>query len=508
MNLKTIMTGRKLFLAIALWLTCLTHATTINLPTTIWNKCRNGADSLSALAEFHKRYVNKDVTIVYPRNHVVHLSITEKAQTIGLSKQTDFNGCTFVVDNRSKNHYLFAIVYPETTAKPIEISKKDIDKGDFSKLPVFQNNRCLLLIKDRNPWVKNRKGYNYGATRSDILLIEDGKALNQATTLYDTPSSNPECKFLETDLTEKKFANLTFIRSARSTAITNLMLVKFQNNVSIENVSIETPPLTKKQPHEGDYCFNVQNCTNITFHDVTIDGTYSDYNKYGYAISLDNVWNSFFIRLKAKAQWGIFGNYNLNTASLEDCDINRFDIHCYGRDITFKNCTFRNTLNDTNTYNQFSSVFGTILFEGCRFERFCPVLQEPSFNAYTGYDLLMNNCYMEADERHNCIIQAGMLEAETNSRPELKEKCWPNVSINGLTLKTNDVSDFYIFNPMAGNTYKGKIGHLSNISINGLQLIPANSTINIIESSLKISTRKRMKRNYTLPNRIKIQKRL
>ena len=115
---------------------------------------------------------------------------------------------------------------------------------------------------------------------------------------------------------------------------------------------------------------------------------------------------------------------------------------------------------------------------------------------------------MEADERHNSIIQAGMLEAETNSRPELKEKCWPNVSINGLTLKTNDVSDFYIFNPMAGNTYKGKIGHLSNISINGLQLIPANSTINIIESSLKISTRKRMKRNYTLPNRIKIQKRL
>lgn len=423
--MNTFMTRRKLFLAFTFWLTCLTHATTINLPTSIWYKCRNGADSLNALAEFHKRFVNKDVTIVYPRNLVIHLSVTERSQTIGLSKQTDFNGCTFIVDNRSKNHYLFAITYPEATAKPIEISKKDIDKGDFSKHPIFQGNSHLLLIKDSNPWVKNREGYNYGAIRSDILLIEDGKALNRATTLYDTPSSNPECKYIEADFTEKKFANLTFIRSARSTAITNLLLVQFQNNISIENVSIKTPPISGRHPHEGDFCINVQNCTNITFRVVTIDGTYSDYNKYGYGISLDNVWSSSFIRLKAKAQWGIFGNYNINTATLEDCDINRFDIHCYGRNITFRNCTFRNTLNDINTYNQFSSVFGTILFENCRFLHFHPVLHESSYNAYTDYDLAMRNCYMELDRNHDSIIRAGKLENATNSRPELQEKCLP-----------------------------------------------------------------------------------
>ena len=481
---------------------------TIDVPTSIWRQCKNGRDSLDALYKFHRPYTNQDVTIRYPAHQVVHLTITDKAETIWLSKHTDFNGCTFIVSNTSKNHFLFAIAYPDATAEPVEISKKTIDKGDFSKLSEFQNNPYLLLIEDRTPWIENRKGYNYGATRRDILFIENGKALNQVTTIYNTPYSNPECKYLKADIEEKLFANLTFIRSAHSTAITNLLVVSLQNNVSINNIRIDTPPLAEKQPHEGDQCFRIHNSTNVIFRDVTINGTYSDYNKYGYGINMDNVWNSSFIRLKAKAQWGIFGNNNINTAFLEDCDINRFDIHCYGRDVSFKNCTFRNTLNDINTYNQFSSVFGTILYEDCQFERFCPVLHESSYNVYTGYNLVMNNCYLEMDERHNCIIQAGVLEEETNSRPELKEKCWPNVSINGITLKTNGISDFYIFNPMAGNTYKGKIGHLSNISINGIELIPASANINIIESSLKISASKRIKRNYTLPNRIKIQKRL
>ena len=482
-------------------------AATIDVPTSIWKECKNGKDSLHALVQFHRPYNNQDVTVRYPARQVIHLTITDKAETIWLSKHTDFNGCTFIVSNRSKNHFLFAIGHPDTKAKPINISKGAIDKGIFAQHQEFQKGVKLLLIKDRTPWVGNRKGYNYGAFREDILLVKEGNALNKVTANYNTTSSEPECRYMDTDDKEKVFSNLHFIRNANSSAITNLLVVSLQNNVRIENINISTQT-SENIPHEGDQCFRVQNSANVTFRDVTIDGTYSSHNKYGYGINMENVWNCHFIRLKAMAQWGIFGNNNINTASLEDCDINRFDIHCYGRDISFKNCTFRNTLNDTNTYNQFSSVFGTILFEGCRFERFCPVLQEPSFNAYTGYDLVMNNCYMEIDKRHNCIIQAGMLEAEANSRPELKEKCWPNVSINGLTLKTNGVSDLYIFNPMAGNTYKGKIGHLSNISINGLQLIPANSAINIIESSLKISTRKRMKRNYTLPNRVKIQKRI
>jgi hypothetical protein len=241
---------------------------------------------------------------------------------------------------------------------------------------------------------------------------------------------------------------------------------------------------------------------------VLIDGTYSRKNLYGYGILMDNVWNSHFVRLTARANWGIFGTNNLNNTVLRNCDINRFDIHCYGRDISFKNCTFRNTLNDINTYNQFSSVFGTILFENCRFLHFYPVLHESSYNAYTEYNLVMRNCYMELDRNHNCIISAGKLENEINSRPELKEKCWPNITIDGLTLKTNGIADFYLFKPMGDNNYSKKLEHLSDISVSNVSLIPSGTILQFHESPYKVRTRQRLKRAYSFPSNIRLQKRI
>lgn len=483
-------------------------AHTIDLSTTIWNNCKNGSDSLEALFQFHRPYINKDVTIKYPANQVIHLDITEKAQTIWLSNRTDFNGCTFIVNNQRKNHFLFAIAYPDATARPINIGKETIDEGNFSRFSELKSGLQILFIEDRKPWIENRKGYNYGAVRKDILFIKNGKVLNQITTNYNTANSNPECKYLDANNTEKLFTNITFVRTANSTAITNLLAVSLQNNVMIDNISIYTPAYSDKQPQEGDQCFRIYNSTNVTFRDVSLNGTYSGYNKYGYGINMDNVWNSAFIRLKTKAQWGIFGNNNINNITLEDCDINRFDIHCYGRDITFRNCTFRNNLNDINTYNQFSSVFGTILFENCRFLHFYPVLHESSYNAYTGYNLVMRNCYMELDRDHDCIIRAGKLENVTNSRPELKEKCWPNIDINGLTLKTNGVTDFYLFKPTGENKYSQKLEHLSYISINNMQLIPSEATLQFHESPYTIRTKQRMKRTYSLPNNIRLKKRI
>ena len=73
----------------------------------------------------------------------------------------------------------------------------------------------------------------------------------------------------------------------------------------------------------------------------------------------------------------MFGNNNINTALIENSEINRFDIHCYGRDISFKDVVF------VNLYNQFSSTFGTIRFDRCTFRHFTPVLYEASYNSYT-----------------------------------------------------------------------------------------------------------------------------
>lgn len=123
------------------------------------------------------------------------------------------------------------------------------------------------------------------------------------------------------------------------------------------------------------------------------DGNYSTINQYGYGIYLNNVYQTSISNMTAKAQWGIFGSTNVNTLTLSNSHINRFDIHCLGKNILMKNCSFRNTLNKQNTYNQFSSMQGYVEFDSCSFIQFRPVLIETSYNTYTKFDLILNDCY-------------------------------------------------------------------------------------------------------------------
>jgi hypothetical protein len=41
-------------------------------------------------------------------------------------------------------------------------------------------------------------------------------------------------------------------------------------------------------------------------------------------------------------------------------------------------------------------VFGTVLFDGCRFTDFVPVLLEPTYNAYTPFTLVFKDCTFDA----------------------------------------------------------------------------------------------------------------
>lgn len=100
------------------------------------------------------------------------------------------------------------------------------------------------------------------------------------------------------------------------------MNVENQYNLEFKNIDFHTPQDTLV----GDAMIGVTNCCDVTFKDVWIDGTYSKTDYYGYGICMGNVSNAKFIRLKGNANWGVFGNNNVNTAYLKDCDINRFDV--------------------------------------------------------------------------------------------------------------------------------------------------------------------------------------
>lgn len=204
-----------------------------------------------------------------------------------------------------------------------------------------------------------------------------------------------------------------------------------------------------------------ENCANIKVKDVTIDGTYSLKDKYGYGIGMNNVWNVSFVGLTASGTWGVFGNNNVG-ATLDDCDINRFDIHCYGRDVICKNTIFR------NLYNQFSSLYGTLRFEGCHFVDFVPVLFESSYSAYTHFNLEIENCVIEVDKERPYLISAGNPGKLSVKPPKaLAKACWPDVNIKKLTVTLPEGTNNRNVFQLRGGTGTKMYG-ITEIDIDGL----------------------------------------
>lgn len=422
-------------------------------------EAQSDSDRYEVLYNTHVAALEAGVSVDYSGLEELTIEIPKSAKRIPLGRTTDFKGLRLIVRNKSKLCYLFELRQP---AHDIVIDKQLLDGGDFSSVPELAKGLFQLVVEDTNYWVKQRSGYSYGAKRRDILLISDGHSRNAPVAPYNNEQSAPVCSLCMVDENENPVViqNLTFIRDEMNTYKVQLFTISQQNNLLIKNLTIITP----ESKLVADAAIDISNCTNVTLENVTINGTYSRSDHYGYGIQMNNVWNSRFIRLNAQAKWGIFGTNNINTVFLQECDINRFDIHCYGRDVMARDCKF------SNLYNQFSSFFGTLTYIKCRFVNCIPLLFEPSYNAYTPFDLNMEDCVFDAFPSRNYLISAGNLDGAENLRPELAKKCWPNISIKNLTVNIPDnIDKFVIFNSKSQKGEDAEISYFSKMTINGMK---------------------------------------
>lgn len=422
-------------------------------------KAGNGVERYNVLYETHKAAVAAGVNVDYSGIKTINLEIPENAKRIPLTQFNDFKGCVLVVKNTTKNHRLFNYAAKET---PISINKQSIDNGDFRSIEPLRRGRYLLLIEDENPWVLKRKGYKYGHQRKDVLLVENGRARNATTMPYNNAYSKPKCTYVTLDDKPFVFKNVTIERDPGCTFLTDVAYIAGADDVQISNVKIHTPVSNLTD----DRGIMIYNCTNVTLEDVTIDGTYSQTDHSGYGFTLNNIWNLKVKRMYGKGNWGIFGNNNINTALIEDSKINRFDIHCYGRDIAFKNVEF------FDLYNQYASVFGTIRYGKCTFTNFVPVLNGGSYNAFVGHDIVFSDCVFNVTAKKNCIIKLSNLGADVNERKELSAKALPNVRIKNLTVNMTEGADYlYLFYTKSSTKEVEELDYLSSITIDGMTVV-------------------------------------
>ena len=419
---------------------------------------KTGEERFNVLKRAHQDALVFGRDVDYTGVGRVDLEIPAGASTIPLRENTDFKGATFHVTNKSKKLYLFTL---SQGRKSVNVTGAQIDAADYSTVPELRNGLYLLMVQDDSLWVYRREGHDYGATRKEAILVRYGVGSNGPCAPYNTPATRINATYCSVTDELKTVSNVTLDRDKASTFMTHLVKFDSQNNIKLTNITINTP---QDNDWVGDACISITNCTNILCEDITINGTYSQTNYYGYGIACNGITNATFRRLHSACRWGVFGNNNTHNSVLEDSDTERYDTHCYGRNITVRNSTL------TGRGIPVSSIFGTIRLEDSKLVRCYPYSIRADYNSYVDLDIVIKNCEMSGTSAW--IFPMGRLDNLINERPELAKKRWPNVTIDGLKFSVpSGATAVYLFRPSTKNSYSENLGYISNISIKGLELI-------------------------------------
>jgi hypothetical protein len=461
--------------------------------------CTSRTDLLNRISAIHQMAYENGDKVVYPSKKIFNISIPTNFKPIKLTDNTDFNGCTFVVENKQEKTVLFELS-AANSPKAVRIEKSQLKAGAVIKLG--SNSPKLLTVKDENLWttrydfdsqgeISGVKGKYY---RKDILFIADSVVTNDPIATYDNNDSNPSYKYVYVTTDEKTFRNVSLIREVSSSAITNLLHVEHQYNVSIENVNVKTEiQPDPKDRFYNDQCIRVDNSVKIRMADITVLNTYSAQSIWGYAIEMNNVYDCSFSNLDITAIRGGFNTTCANKMSFTDCILNRVDVHYYGRDILCTNCTFRNTLNNFHVYNRVASFYGTLRYDNCFFDNFLPVRIDSEYNAFTPFNVEMNDCTLkiiyQSPSFYNCICYVPILESLENERTELREKCLPNLNIKKLKIAgPKNVKEFCFF-IINRPKYKGDIQGLENINVDNVSYaIDGNTSLTFHDCNQQLPT--------------------
>lgn len=410
----------------------------------------------------------------------LRLEVPPEAQSIPLQSDNDFGGAVFVVTNTANSLFLFSHT---PAASPIPVGDtlalcRAIDNGDFRGIAPLNEGDWLLHIIDSTPWVDRREGSEYGHYREDIVTIHDGISADRPAMPYIPGGSRPTLLGRRLDSITPNgfsFSNITLLRDSASSASTYLLQLENLPQATLRNIVVVTP--VTDRIGANDAIIYIYNSANVFIDTLVLWGTYSRLNHSGYGLLMGNLRNTRIRALSAISEWGIFGTNNMVNTFIEHSDFNRFDIHCYGRDVTIDHCLQR------NGYNQFSSVYGTIALRFCTFDNFTPVIIEDSYKAYSHFLLSIDSCRWYPSADHKTIFQGGSIDSRINSRQELQTPALPDIEINNLDITTSrKIRRLELFH-MSGRENRAHLhGGLQHIVLHGVSITGNSSTLLLLSN--------------------------
>lgn len=455
-----------------------------------WKTAKTGAQRAKVLYDAQSEALERGTTVDYTGIRRIELEVTSEFKSIPLTGHDDFCGVEFVVKNDAKDVPLFSLV---RKGKAIELDKSLLDGTRFSSVPELRLGEHLLVIKDENLWVDNRVGYNYGHTRKDILLIRNKTSLNKVIAPYNNEQSSPVCKVIPVTEGRLYVKNFTLSRVTGSKKKIFCLNVQGVAHLMIESITINTP----ENSLSGDQAIKITDCADVTLRNVTINNSYSQSNKYGYGININNTWSIRMENVCGTAPWGLLGNNNMSDTYLEKCAFNRFDIHCYGRNVYLKDCTFDG--GSRGWYCGGSSIYGVIQYDRCTFINCTPFANGDSYKTAVPVDVVFNDCVFNVTKMKHSIFGTKVLNDKVNPRHGLEQKCLPNIEINRMTVNVPKGVKEVLLYDVGAEVYNEEVGYLRNVKINGLDIRceDAKQQVDFKLISSQVQTSKALKVNIT-----------
>ncbi len=450
---------KKGLLVLGLLIVCHLHAQVSPLDYGL-RESNRGMGCYFALLNAHRAAIAMDMEVDYTGVDTLYMELPPDFKSIPVGPHTDFKGLVIYVTNNAHHGALFAMANEE---QGVELDKAQVESLDFKDIPALSEGTQLLILNDKTPWTE-RRGYGYQAYRRDILVVQNGIGQNRPIASWNSEATQLAASRVVVDTAEKAFRNLTIHRTRQSTYKTYCLSLSRVYNFVIENIHITTP----RSRMIADGAISINNSAHITLRNITVEGTYSGYGRtrnYGYAFSLNNIYDLQCHDITAWGNWGVFGANNMNRSYLENCDIDRYDVHCYGRDIHMVKCRL------AKRQTPISSIYGTVRFDSCRFVDFIPVRIRSSYNAYTPFDIEIHDCVFELTPRYHSIVRVDLLDTADNPRPELKEKSLPNLTVDGLdVIVPLSVGRLNIYDPRDNlRDLKREWGYISTVSLKGIR---------------------------------------
>ena len=123
---------------------------------------------------------------------------------------------------------------------------------------------------------------------------------------------------------------------------------------------------------------------------------------------------------------------------------------------------------------------------------YIPVLFDPSFYAYTPFNLVIKDCVLGVNKKYPFLINAGSPASKhINPRTELSKVCWPNIVIDGLVVNIPDGVENWVLFGVNGNNLP-EIEYISDLKINKLVLKGSNPPGVIDLSNKHIRTKEKL----------------